>query len=449
MVQRSRGQSGAQLPFQFTGQQTDAESGLQYLRGRYYDPATGRFLSQDPAATGAQNRYPYADDNPVTVIDPSGLDGINSVVAATGSTGSDSSTCVTPAPTGFGAVSSGCATATTTGNGMGPAGGCASGDTTQASPGVWVCVAPPPSGPPPVCSFAGEYGCTPPETSGTSSAVSDSGPCGGGINWTTGICIPGSGATPCGGGYSPATGCIPAGSGATSSGSASATGPCAGGYSPQSGCIPVGYHGPPDQPPSAAGSGSEGPAVTIIAVIPPPTYSWAIADRVACAPTPEQVGTDLCTAPGGEVYVTGGTGPPEPPPTSLADLPPFQVDPRDVSAFTGGDISYQVVGVAEYRYVPTPDIGSGIWWSPDFYASPAQADAALNLHYTGSANTAGYYYVWYPGSNSWGGVGSVAGGTGTQVWVPGEPSGPGDVILGPFPTGTLPPPPPGAAGLAP
>ena len=334
MVQRSRGQSGAQLPFQFTGQQTDAESGLQYLRGRYYDPATGRFLSQDPAAAGAQNRYPYADDSAVTATDPSGL--------------------------------------STSGNGMGPPGGCASGYTTQAAVGVWVCVAGPngnSSGPAPVtCSFAGEYGCTPPETSGTSSAVSDSGPCGGGINWTTGICIPGSGATPCGGGYSPATGCIPAGSGATSSGGASASGPCPGGYSPQSGCIPVGYHGPPDQPPSAAGSGSEGPAVTIIAVIPPPTYSWATEDRLACAPTPEQVGTDLCTAPGGEVYVTGGTGPPEPPPTSLADLP------------TGGGGSNAVGGVtipeSGLQYIADTHYEGAPYWNASksyFYGSVTQS----------------------------------------------------------------------------
>jgi RHS repeat-associated protein len=27
----------------------DAESGLQYLRARYYDPATAQFLTRDPA----------------------------------------------------------------------------------------------------------------------------------------------------------------------------------------------------------------------------------------------------------------------------------------------------------------------------------------------------------------------------------------------------------------
>ncbi|WP_338849538.1 RHS repeat-associated core domain-containing protein [Massilia sp. W12] len=35
-------------PFRFQGQQYDAETGLHYNRFRYYDPAIGRFISQDP-----------------------------------------------------------------------------------------------------------------------------------------------------------------------------------------------------------------------------------------------------------------------------------------------------------------------------------------------------------------------------------------------------------------
>ncbi len=34
--------------FLFTGEQRDCETGLYYLRARYYDPAIGRFLTQDP-----------------------------------------------------------------------------------------------------------------------------------------------------------------------------------------------------------------------------------------------------------------------------------------------------------------------------------------------------------------------------------------------------------------
>ncbi len=37
------------MPFDDTGNRRDAESGLLYLRARLYDPATGRFLSPDPA----------------------------------------------------------------------------------------------------------------------------------------------------------------------------------------------------------------------------------------------------------------------------------------------------------------------------------------------------------------------------------------------------------------
>jgi|GEM_PF-959907 len=65
-------------PFQYTGQQRDAESGLYDLRARMYDPAIGRFLSRDPtfgAITNplSLNRFTYALDNPVGNEDPSGL----------------------------------------------------------------------------------------------------------------------------------------------------------------------------------------------------------------------------------------------------------------------------------------------------------------------------------------------------------------------------------------
>ncbi len=33
---------------QYDGEYTDNETGNQYLRARYYDPATGQFLSADP-----------------------------------------------------------------------------------------------------------------------------------------------------------------------------------------------------------------------------------------------------------------------------------------------------------------------------------------------------------------------------------------------------------------
>ncbi len=44
------------------------ETGLVYMRARYYEPATGRFISEDPAQDGV-NWYLYADGNPVNSVD--------------------------------------------------------------------------------------------------------------------------------------------------------------------------------------------------------------------------------------------------------------------------------------------------------------------------------------------------------------------------------------------
>jgi RHS repeat-associated protein len=48
--------------------------GFTYLRNRWYDPATGRFLTQDPIGlAGGVNLYAYAGNNPVSFGDPFGL----------------------------------------------------------------------------------------------------------------------------------------------------------------------------------------------------------------------------------------------------------------------------------------------------------------------------------------------------------------------------------------
>ena len=64
--------------FGFTGEQLDGALGGYYLRARIYNPATGRFVSQDPAPpelglSQSINRYVYALNQPVTRTDPSGL----------------------------------------------------------------------------------------------------------------------------------------------------------------------------------------------------------------------------------------------------------------------------------------------------------------------------------------------------------------------------------------
>ena len=62
---------GGANQWQFTGEQRDADSALYFLRARYYDPATGRFLGKDPLNIG--NRYSYVGNNPVNFNDRSGL----------------------------------------------------------------------------------------------------------------------------------------------------------------------------------------------------------------------------------------------------------------------------------------------------------------------------------------------------------------------------------------
>lgn len=62
-------------PLLFTGQYTDAESGLVYLRARYYDPASALFLTPDPMVDKTRTPYAYAGGNPVNYTDPTGLCG--------------------------------------------------------------------------------------------------------------------------------------------------------------------------------------------------------------------------------------------------------------------------------------------------------------------------------------------------------------------------------------
>jgi RHS repeat-associated protein len=63
----------ATTPFQYAGQYTDSESGLQYLRARYYDPQTCQFLSVDPFVGMTGEPYAYTAGDPLNLTDPAGL----------------------------------------------------------------------------------------------------------------------------------------------------------------------------------------------------------------------------------------------------------------------------------------------------------------------------------------------------------------------------------------
>jgi RHS repeat-associated protein len=61
-------------PFGYAGEFLDTESGLIYLRARYYDPATAQFLARDPFTTATLRPYGYGNQDPVNESDPLGLD---------------------------------------------------------------------------------------------------------------------------------------------------------------------------------------------------------------------------------------------------------------------------------------------------------------------------------------------------------------------------------------
>ena len=53
---------------------SDHESGLHYNYHRYYDPATGRYLTPDPIGlNGGMNLFLYVQGDPINLVDPWGL----------------------------------------------------------------------------------------------------------------------------------------------------------------------------------------------------------------------------------------------------------------------------------------------------------------------------------------------------------------------------------------
>ena len=68
-------------PSFYRGEQYDSDLGLYYLRARYYNPATGRFMSRDPESGEAKDpaslhKYLYANGDPVNGLDPTGHEGL-------------------------------------------------------------------------------------------------------------------------------------------------------------------------------------------------------------------------------------------------------------------------------------------------------------------------------------------------------------------------------------
>ncbi len=71
VVQRQEPANDSQ-PFLYVGKQgvQYEGKGIHFMRNRYYNDTTGRFLSEDPIWHA--NLYPYADNNPIMGIDPEG-----------------------------------------------------------------------------------------------------------------------------------------------------------------------------------------------------------------------------------------------------------------------------------------------------------------------------------------------------------------------------------------
>ncbi len=65
-------------PCNRTKYEYDPETGLSYAFARYYSPRLGRFLSTDPLGGSvgnlqSHNAYAYTLNNPMNLVDPSGL----------------------------------------------------------------------------------------------------------------------------------------------------------------------------------------------------------------------------------------------------------------------------------------------------------------------------------------------------------------------------------------
>ena len=74
-------------PIRYRGYYFDSETGLYYLKSRYYDPQVGRFINADGYASTGQgvlgnNMFAYCNNNPVMYSDPTGKSLTNSWIFA-------------------------------------------------------------------------------------------------------------------------------------------------------------------------------------------------------------------------------------------------------------------------------------------------------------------------------------------------------------------------------
>ena len=65
-------------PFRYRSYFYDVETGLYYLKTRYYDPETCRFINMDSIeyadheTVNGLNLYAYCNNNPIIFVDPIG-----------------------------------------------------------------------------------------------------------------------------------------------------------------------------------------------------------------------------------------------------------------------------------------------------------------------------------------------------------------------------------------
>ena len=65
-------------PYRYRGYYYDTETGLYYLKSRYYDPEVCRFITiddiayLDPETVNGLNLYAYCGNNPAMNVDPEG-----------------------------------------------------------------------------------------------------------------------------------------------------------------------------------------------------------------------------------------------------------------------------------------------------------------------------------------------------------------------------------------